>query len=734
MPYVYPNFSSILGHAKKGKFDSMCLILFFKNHFSDEDEEENILFSSIYDDEPDDGILTRSFGEEYYSETCVLSRRHVYYAETCAPRWSHVYRIETCGSLVPHVCWSENCAPQWLHIYYFETCVALLPHVYHVKICMPQMLRVNRIEVQLEHAPQFEIHVPELALRIYRLSNKIMPSSDIYCSTNCISLDVYCSNKEKKKGCCENINYALNDKGLSSTFWWSLFFTSLSKCEYLTKYSIHLFLQNFTTRRRLFLKCCLLKVGLYRGMIRRQEYLECLAKVHPTLSHYLSVFCPNYVLLWTYDMLPRNLFTTKCFELLNIVHFLRSNTILGQSNSNCNYAILGGGRHKVHVEGSLIFDYIDSNIKNNLKLTQEFSLVSYIHVSETLTYLEQNGNYLICDIPLGVIARYLNMKELRDLCSIHGIEFLTKDLKNYLVAKFDHHHCSACNDFRFVFLPVEIHRDEVKKIAREQRKKATYSVENAVKISATMETEESTSFPPEPPSNYLVESIIRGFCTDTHPDNLVESGCAVCGQLYPLSKLRELSQTSCNLDISLVNNVGRKERKKTSDPILPLSGRVLDATCNHVCIQCESMLMKGIMPSNALANGIWIGEIPEQLKDLTFAESMLISKVRHNRCVVRVSSGRVKMTANVIMFANPVAKVYHILPPPREDMDDVLAITFMGSAQPTEQAFQRTPLFVRRNKVAIALEWLKLNHVDYADLEISRENLQSIQKMVSPCM
>ena len=36
------------------------------------------------------------------------------------------------------------------------------------------------------------------------------------------------------------------------------------------------------------------------------------------------------------------------------------------------------------------------------------------------------------------------------------------------------------------------------------------------------------------------------------------------------------------------------------------------------------------------------------------------------------------MTAHVIAFESPLPKVYHILPPPVEDMDDVLAVLFTG--------------------------------------------------------
>ncbi|KAJ6591430.1 hypothetical protein B0H10DRAFT_2233230 [Mycena sp. CBHHK59/15] len=62
------------------------------------------------------------------------------------------------------------------------------------------------------------------------------------------------------------------------------------------------------------------------------------------------------------------------------------------------------------------------------------------------------------------------------------------------------------------------------------------------------------------------------------------------------------------------------------------------------------------------------------------------------------------------MFSNPMLKTYNELPPTREDLEEVLAFIFIG-----------------RNKVADALEWLKLNHRDYADIIISKENLDSYE-------
>src|ERR1700730_17402180 len=70
-------------------------------------------------------------------------------------------------------------------------------------------------------------------------------------------------------------------------------------------------------------------------------------------------------------------------------------------------------------------------------------------------------------------------------------------------------------------------------------------------------------------------------------------------------------------------------------------------------------------------------------------------------------------------------KIYNVLPPPIEEMDDVLAFIYTGPCRPTKADFQRTPLLVRHRKVLAALKWLKLNHVDYYDCEISEKNLAS---------
>src|ERR1700728_2881210 len=214
------------------------------------------------------------------------------------------------------------------------------------------------------------------------------------------------------------------------------------------------------------------------------------------------------------------------------------------------------------------------------------------------------------------------------------------------------------------------------------------------------------------------------FCADTSPEVFEEVGCAVCGKLTPICEMEELSEVE-NISLLKIDGVTRKARCKSSDPVRELRGPILAPGCSRVCPICVDFLEKKKMPTLALANGLWIGELPNELQDLTYAEQLLITRVHHNRSIVKVSSGMYKMCANAISFSNPMPKIYNVLPPPVEEMDEVLAFIYTGPCKPTKADFKRTPLLVRRLKVSKALHWLKLHHVDYYDCEILDKNLSS---------
>ncbi|KAI0336909.1 hypothetical protein BDW22DRAFT_1340878 [Trametopsis cervina] len=90
------------------------------------------------------------------------------------------------------------------------------------------------------------------------------------------------------------------------------------------------------------------------------------------------------------------------------------------------------------------------------------------------------------------------------------------------------------------------------------------------------------------------------------------------------------------------------------------------------------------------------------------------------------------MRTNVVCRAIPMKKIYNILPPKRTDFEEVLAILFIGPAPPTSMEYKRTPLLVRRDKVWNALQWLKLNHTDYVDIELSEDYLNEYSETEPP--
>jgi hypothetical protein len=145
----------------------------------------------------------------------------------------------------------------------------------------------------------------------------------------------------------------------------------------------------------------------------------------------------------------------------------------------------------------------------------------------------------------------------------------------------------------------------------------------------------------------LVQSIIQGFHKDTAPQNFIEGNCAVCGKLSHINEMVLLNEIKFDIKVISPGDVGRYKRLHNSDPVMPLRGPIFAEDCHHVCQTCQCFLKKDKIPPESLANSFWIGPVPSVLQNLTFAEKMLISRIRHNKCLVHILSECAKMTANL---------------------------------------------------------------------------------------
>jgi len=342
--------------------------------------------------------------------------------------------------------------------------------------------------------------------------------------------------------------------------------------------------------------------------------------------------------------------------------------------------------------------------------------------------------HILCNIPLGSIVSILTTTQANEVAKEHNLHALSRKSLAEKRAAIKSHICTkSCNESVTLFKAVNKSqktqqrqsKKNVKKLVTQPKvgRKAWGKPKRAV-ASHKYYIKNNTQFPPSPPSNRLMHKIISRFCDDTRPDKFEEAGCAVCGQLVILSDLTKLTDVKCSMDPLMRVGVTRLPRKSADDPIEEIQGPIIDTKCKHACRECINYLKNKVMPPTALANGLWVGEVPKELSDLTFVERLLVSRVRSNRCIVHVLKGGWKMRANAIMFPTPIPKVCNILPPPIEELDEVIAFMFTGVAQPTLEDTKRTPMLARRRHISAALEWLKINHSDYADVQISQENLK----------
>ena len=493
---------------------------------------------------------------------------------------------------------------------------------------------------------------------------------------------------------------------------------------------LKLFITQGTYRKHDFLA---LIYGLYGVSLRNSDHVVLLVAINIYMTIFeiqtllLLLILSIYIMNCTVFLMNlENSLSTSYRSLIIQVKYY-SGLIAAYYCSLCDHSKFYGGRAiaKRIVKGSKLMPFISSTCQLTVNYDDEdFQFVEYIPVEDVTAYLKVDNNLVAFNLPLTQLAEFLSRKELSNLATMHGLKVRGKDNINVLSEKFHGHECKVCP--KYISLFRACNADGIRKAnARDRQQKRRAKQKNHESHADPVQMA-MPKFPPSPPSQELLEKIVEGFCNNTNPSLIEEAGCAVCGQLHPLSNLKPLSPAS-DYNFTLLEQpaVTRAERISVSQEVRAMDGPVLDRTCTRICLACECSLLSKKRPKLALANGLWIGDVPDVLKDLTFAERMMIARIRHNRCVVRVSSGRAKMVANCIMFSNPTVKVYNKLPPSREEMTEVLAFIFTGSAQPTENDFKRTPMLVRREKVSAALDWLMLNHCDYRDLEKSTENLNS---------
>ncbi|KAI5895178.1 uncharacterized protein SCHCODRAFT_02495151, partial [Schizophyllum commune H4-8] len=349
-------------------------------------------------------------------------------------------------------------------------------------------------------------------------------------------------------------------------------------------------------------------------------------------------------------------------------------------------------------------------------------------------------NYVVALLTPEQLFDKLTVASLRSVCSAHSISLAKVRVCRQVIAElFASHECvGGCELLYTAFekVPIANKRKTGRKYRRYNGKRRKVNSQKAMKkmLADDVDTQApASSFPPPRPNKEMMHRIASNFYEELM--NVREIGCAVCGELKPEKGSVPMRSMKHNLKVLDNNAITRKLRTTDNDPIQPLPGLVLAEGCDVICQDCRGPLRQMEVPRLALANNLWLGEVPPVLSKLRYFERILIQRVRHNASFVRVGGSFKKMIAHAICFPVNTPLVHDVLPPPREEMDEVLAVMFTGPSSPTPADYASgrfNPLLVRRKEVQEALEHLRLNSPDYADITISEENLRTYDEDSPP--
>jgi hypothetical protein len=435
------------------------------------------------------------------------------------------------------------------------------------------------------------------------------------------------------------------------------------------------------------------------------------------------------------------IFTMILLQMLFSIHL--------QNAKDINYlgtTVLGGHRTRVMKYNDISAFMNDKTLTKCLDIeSKDFHYIDYVAKDAMAQYSAEC--YLEVMLPMKKLIHFIPVVKGHQLAKLHGIPAGFHATVSQLKSLFDDHvACDICST-HVTIISVQpssnqrkqMHKkeclakktDNEKQLIREQTQQRVAKHRYDKKDLDFDICDLASVFPPPPVDKTLSHKVIESACSKLKAESFEENGCAVCGQLVPISLLSRLSAVKNYLHILDAPGFTRQERHKASDKICeyPLA---MDNSCRLICNPCRAALRLGNVPKMALARGLWLGQVPKVLSNLRHVEKMLVARICHSFCSVRVASGMRKMKAHAIAYQQPLPKVYNILPPPKADIEEVLAIMFTGPCKPTALDFQRTPFLVRWNEVKFALEWLILNHIDYADVSLSITNLNEYPEDIPP--
>lgn len=301
--------------------------------------------------------------------------------------------------------------------------------------------------------------------------------------------------------------------------------------------------------------------------------------------------------------------------------------------------------------------------------------------------------------------------------------------------------------------------DSVRQTVQEtclRKKRARDEERNEVVKRARMEAELVSTTGHQPDANdeevtdEFLESVdeeiqkqcISRYLLRTGSDAVRQAVCVVCAGEYFAFETERMALLDVPHKELLIPTIVHRAQVLTDGFLLyrPALRTTLSGMEASICSKCLQNLRANKLPSASLANGLWIGDVPDVLSLLTLPERLLVAIYYPAAYIVKlypkrkgakywnvtglnsgvrgnVSTYRLN-TADIADMVNPKC-----LPPNAAILAATIGVTIVGPNNFPDRCMPHF-LTVNRNRVHDALRWLKRENPLYEDIAISDENLQ----------